>query len=804
MTPGVWYRARAQILSGIRGLVVLVLLVGVSSGVVLASAAGARRTSTAFDRMVAVTNAPEVLVSPNGDGTGMTGFYDEIASIPGVREVGVLRGIPLMFTAGDHAGSMVAGATVAPVDHRFAVTVGAPKVLDGRMWDPQAEDELVVNRFFAETYGVSVGDRISFEIPSFDGSAPAVPAVLDIVGVVVTAQEVIPFTDLDGLPAGLLSPAIVSRLSEAHNGFEGAAIDLDDPRRAAEVTEVISSLAQKHGDEFPEGVFTVDLASNVEQVKHSIRPLTVALAMFAAVLAAVVVIVVGQSIRRHVRPSRADVTSLDALGFRRSERRQVLVVRGAMLGAAAAVVSLGTAIVMSPMFPVGPARVAEPDEGLAADLTILLPGAVAVALFCVVAAATAGDGRAIDDVRLPASLANLKLSPAASAGLRAAWPRGSGGAGAVAATVAGVVAVLAAATFGASLSDLVDRPLRYGQSWDVMVDGQFGPAPLGLVMERVGADPGVTAIAAGNYGEAVIGRERVPAISWSTLRGDLDLVAVDGRTATDHDEIALGGETLDRLGLTIGDSVDVDLGDGARSLRIVGEVVFPRLGLGSFGATGLGVGAQLHTDAMPPLSVPPSEGELAAAFVHDGALRNFVAIDVADEARSDIQATLNEVAEVGTEMFGEAFPIRTTQRPTTIADLDRVRAVPVILALALAVLAAATLGHSLASSLRRRRRELAIMSSLGFERRQLAATVTWHAAAVGIFAVVCATPVGAAAGRTAWRAFADQFYVPADPVTPMPAFALVAVATVAVAVVIAAPFAIGAARTRPALVLRAE
>jgi ABC-type antimicrobial peptide transport system permease subunit len=114
------------------------------------------------------------------------------------------------------------------------------------------------------------------------------------------------------------------------------------------------------------------------------------------------------------------------------------------------------------------------------------------------------------------------------------------------------------------------------------------------------------------------------------------------------------------------------------------------------------------------------------------------------------------------------------------------------------------LAHSLASSLRGRRRELAIMAALGLERRQLAATVLWHAIAVALAAAFLATPAGAAVGRVAWRAFAGEFHVPARPVVPLPTFAAVVLAAMVVAAVAAVPFAVRAARTRPAGVLRTE
>ena len=808
MTAAVLYRARAQLRSSRAGALLVVVLVGLSCGVTLAAVAGARRTSSAYPRMVEVTNAPEMLISPNGDGTGTEGFYDDIAALDGVRGVGPLRGIPLVFADGsERDGSMVPGATVVPLDDTLGQTIGRPKILKGRMWDPDRPDEFVVNRFFADDYDVVVGDRFTFDIPSFLDDVEPVRIDVEVVGIIATAQEIVPFTDLDGSPSGMLSPALVSQLTDAHQGFEGAAVDVADGGGAetAAVVAGIDAIVAEHEEQLPDGVFTVELSASAEQVEYSIRPLAVALVIFALVMALVIVVVIGQTLRRHVATPSSEVGALEAIGFRRSDRRAVLAIRGGLIGVTAAVVSVATAIGLSGRFPIGPARLAEPSTGIAIDLAVLVPGAFVVLAFCVVACVTSPERQSRTALELVTPASRLKLSPPAAAGLRAAWPaRATGGLSVIVAGVVGVVAVLAATTFSASLDNLVDRPAHYGQSWDRMVDGQFGPAPLGEVFDRFEDDDRVTAIAVGDYGEAVIGDTRIPAISWDTMKGDVDLVAIEGRTAITDGEIALGGQTLDDLDLDVGDSVDADVGRGTESFRIVGELVFPRLGLGSFATTGLGVGAQLHVDSMPPLSVPPPEGtsELPPLLVHEGRIFNFAALTVAEG--ESIDTDLDEISALGDDAVGESFQYRTSQRPTTIADLERVRSVPALLAVALAGLAAATLAHGLASSIRARRRELSVLAALGFQRRHLAATVLWHALAVALVAVVIAGPIGAAAGRLAWQTFAGEFYVPDNPIVPIPAFALVAAVAFVVAVAAALPFAAAASRTRPSTALRTE
>src|SRR4029079_1352536 len=77
----------------------------------------------------------------------------------------------------------------------------------------------------------------------------------------------------------------------------------------------------------------------------------------------------------------------------------------------------------------------------------------------------------------------------------------------------------------------------------------------------------------------------------------------------------------------------------------------------------------------------------------------------------------------------------------------------------LALMAAGTLAHTLASSTRRRRRDLAILKSLGFIPRQLRQAVAWQATTIAGIALLIGLPAGVAAGRWAWRYLAPQLGV---------------------------------------------
>ncbi len=122
----------------------------------------------------------------------------------------------------------------------------------------------------------------------------------------------------------------------------------------------------------------------------------------------------------------------------------------------------------------------------------------------------------------------------------------------------------------------------------------------------------------------------------------------------------------------------------------------------------------------------------------------------------------------------------------------------------LALLAAATIGHLLVSSVRRRHHDLAVLKSLGFVRRQVAAVVAWQATALVLIALAIGAPVGAALGRWAWGLLANQLGIVPSPVTPVLALVALVLAALLVANAIAAAPAWSAGRTQAAVVLRSE
>ena len=175
-------------------------------------------------------------------------------------------------------------------------------------------------------------------------------------------------------------------------------------------------------------------------------------------------------------------------------------------------------------------------------------------------------------------------------------------------------------------------------------------------------------------------------------------------------------------------------------------------------------------------------------------------------------ANLDPIAEAGNKAFlavpdgggaGADVEVIGVQYPAEIENYKTIGDTPLFLAGGLALAAVAALGLTLIASVRRRRRDLALLKSLGFTARQLTATIAWQASVVALVGVVVGIPIGIALGRWLWVLFAQEIY--AVPVATVPVLALVGVGLGALVLANAVATLPGryAARTPTGLVLRA-
>jgi ABC-type antimicrobial peptide transport system permease subunit len=142
--------------------------------------------------------------------------------------------------------------------------------------------------------------------------------------------------------------------------------------------------------------------------------------------------------------------------------------------------------------------------------------------------------------------------------------------------------------------------------------------------------------------------------------------------------------------------------------------------------------------------------------------------------------------------------------PSAVVSLGQLRALPLALAAFFALLASATVAHALVTTVRRRGRELAILRSLGFTRRNARLAIAWQATLLALAGLVIGVPVGIVAGRALWRQLAENFPVVYVPPLALVGVLLVVPVAIAIANLLAAAPAHAATRVRPAEVLRTE
>jgi len=170
-------RFRVELRTRWRSWLGLALLIGVAGGVVAATAAGARRTETAYDRFLENQRAFDVLAgcpSPEDSGRQRECDASDLARLPEVENAALLTsfgpgtvevrtedGRPLQPDP-DDAGYTGPGevSLAASPDGRFGTEVNRLKILDGRRPDPDRAHEAALSVEVARRLDIGVGDQL--------------------------------------------------------------------------------------------------------------------------------------------------------------------------------------------------------------------------------------------------------------------------------------------------------------------------------------------------------------------------------------------------------------------------------------------------------------------------------------------------------------------------------------------------------------------------------------------------------------------------------------------------------------------
>ena len=523
------------------------------------------------------------------------------------------------------------------------------------------------------------------------------------------------------------------------------------------------------------------------EVQQAIGPQVVALAVFGAIAALAMLVLAGQGLAQLISRSAQDIAVLRALGGSRAQTALAASLPGVAAILGAMILAVAGAVALSPLAPVGQVRQFDPARGVQADGLVLGAGSVLLAAILLAALAVMGVRATRPATRQDWERPSAVAHAAAAAGLptpavvasRNALEPGSGRqAVPVRATllgsIAAVTAVIAAAVFGASLTGLVTHLARYGWNWQILIqaEGGYGNFTPGVMNRLVGGQPAVAAWSSFGFSQLTIDGRVVPVLGLQRDRGSLEPPTSSGQAITDNGQIELGAVTLRQLGKKIGDTVLVGRPPYRRPLTISGIVTLPSFGVAISQHVSLGQGAMLSEQALLAAQGLHSVGPQSAADSSQAA-PSAVAIDLVPGTSAAQRAAL-------VHRITSANP-DGTPGGTYELGLHRARAAAIVnttqmggqpLALGLAAAAMASLALTVLTSVRRRRRELALLKTLGMTRRQLRAIVAWQTTLTLIIALVVGVPLGVAAGRWAWHGFAGSLGV--NPVTVVPVLLLAA------------------------------
>ncbi len=833
------YRLRVTWGRRLGGYLTIVVLVTAIGGLALGSVAAARRTQSSYPILVASTHPSSFFVataldSPGvGNGKGYDGaIVDEIARLPHVKAVvnqpglnvealqpdgaPIVNNSYMRLGGGSSLGSL--GGEAFTTD-RFIIT-------RGHLPDPADPDEFMTNTETAAAYGWRVGEvvRLGFysnaqTASSEFGSAKLTPDRTIEMKLTGVGEPVTNFIrdDIDFEEAlGFFTPALTEEVLACCANYTETGVVVDSPSHIGLVEKEIVKAAPKG---FPVDI-TAGASANIAKAERALKPISIALGVFGGIAGLALLLIIGQIVGRQLRLQSEERSVLRALGASPSMTTADALVGVVTSIALGAVLAVGVAVALSALAPLGPLRSVYPDRGISFDWTVLGLGfasmvVVFVAVACWLAylnsperAQTLGRGEAERPSLAARLAAAIRLPASATVGLRFALEPGSGRRAvpvrsAILGAALATIVLITTVTFGASLDHLVATPSLYGWNWDYALSagdgGGGGDVPAAAAVRLLNHDRYVSTFS-GVY-TAALGIDGVVVQTMAERPGAaLQPPTLHGSRLLRGNQIVLGPLTLAQLHKHVGSEVTVETGVAGyppRRLRIVGVATMPTLGSSGGAHLDMGTGALVSSAIFPPFirnpfNDPETGPSLYLVDVRPGA--NPTA------ARRSLEAMTGPLSN--SSNFGVV--LQRVLRPAEIVNYRSVGTTPAILGSALGLGAVAALGMTLLASVRRRRRDLALLKTLGFTRRQLAGAVAWQSNVAVIIGTAVGVPLGIAVGSWLWDLFTRQIYAVPLAVVPGLAIALIALGALVLANVVSFVPGRIASRTPTALLLRAE
>jgi hypothetical protein len=268
-------------------------------------------------------------------------------------------------------------------------------------------------------------------------------------------------------------------------------------------------------------------------------------------------------------------------------------------------------------------------------------------------------------------------------------------------------------------------------------------------------------------------------------RKPLPTILTSGRLPRSADEIVLAPQSASALHTGVGRTVVLVGNAGAQPYRVTGEGFVP-----SGPHNGYADGAWV---------TPAGFDAVTKGFKFDVV---FIATRSGSSSQAATSALTADVVKRDPSMKGlEIDPPDPLQQ---VAELHNVQVLPAVLGVFVALLALGAIGHALATAVRRRSHDLAVLRAIGMTPRQCRLVVVVQSTLLALLGLVIGVPIGLLIGRLVWSAVAS--YTPLQYVTPFAGWELVLIAPAA----LLAANLLGlwpshrAARLRVAEVLRTE
>ena len=751
------------------------MVVAFLAAVPLALAAGARRTATAPDRYEASSGHAADVLANQDDGPVLT---EDVAALPAARKV---EAITFLF-------GQLATADGAEVPEHI-VFAGSPlatsdRIVDGRLPDRDIPGEFVMTKPFADVNGLAVGDAmrlvtLSPEQVAETGFNPR-PDMLTTDAVLVGLIDG-PGDLNDASDVVVFSPSL---LADERIGTSGSvlAIELADGVSVEELRQQLDSIPG--GDRL-----RLERASIVTaETRSAVGTQALGLWILAGLAAVATIVALGQLIVRHTRLTDEDTSTLSALGAPRAQIVGETTARAGIIVAIALALAACVAMSVSGIFPFGFVRRVEPRPGFEIDPLVISLGALVLALGLAgwVALTTRVRRSAPVDrhFRVVDGVAARCHSPALATGVRFAYS--SVDSASLASRLGTALLMLAALvgtlTFAVSLRSLVTEPSRYGFNFDALLSHEADEMPK-EALTFLQTDPDITDVTL--YTETLARvedhDETLYVAGMELTRGVLEPQLLAGRLPVGSEEIAIGRVSARKLDASIGDRLRL-FGDGSRARYEITGLIVPQQIRGN---DLIGQGAIVTRAGYARLD-PECAAQAVGILVRPGA------------SKAALQDRI--VAAFGLPPESLFSP----SRPSAITNLARITYVPFVLSVLLAILAFLVVLSAVYTGVRRRRHDVAVLRSMGADRRWLVRAAQWQAVVATLVPVAIGVPLGVLAGRLVFRAYADNLGTVNDAVLPAAAIVVGLGILIAVAAIAATAAGREARRTAPAELLRAE